>query len=378
MKKFVFGGMILLSATSLVGCGSQIGSSVRQAVTVNQEAKSLVEWENSEANPEALFANWRHDFMVDSTKRESMKEELCKELNELDGQSLTIFENEIRDENNRALVSSCKEELLQKVDAHFDKERETLDVQGHALKAVSSSNNFQFPTNIQKRDTSKGYFAVTGDVVRKEVIITFDDGPNGQYTDAILRAFKEVNAKAIFFHMGKAARANPDIVKRVAADGHSIGTHSTTHACLGSSSACRKTNGRNLTFDEAVAEIKGGHQAVYDAIGWVDPFFRFPYGEASPELKNFLKTNSTGEFFWSIDSNDWRAQTNENLLRTTIAELEKRGRGQVLFHDIQRKTAEIMPQFLRELYNRGYSVVLLQPADMSARYNSKLVKKRLP
>lgn len=378
MKRFVFGGLFVIATTSLVGCGSPVGQNVRDAVKVNQEAQSLVEWENSESNPEALFAKWRHDFMVDSSKRESLQSDICAELGNLDGLSLSIFENELRDENNRALISSCKQELLAKVDAHFDEERTTMAVPGHALKPLNSRNNFQFPDNVQKRDTSNGYFAVTGDVVRKEVVLTFDDGPNGIYTDAILKALKEVNAKAIFFHMGKAVRANPEVVKRVAADGHAVGTHSTTHSCLGSSRACRSTNGRNLSFDEAVVEIKGGHQAVYDVLGWVDPFFRFPYGETSPELKNFLKGNSVGEFFWAIDSNDWKAQTNENLLKTTLQAIDARGRGIVLFHDIQRRTAEIMPQFLRELYTRGYSIVLLQPADPSARYNSKLVKKRLP
>lgn len=376
MKSLVFGGILILSVTSMVGCGSQIGSSVRQAVSDNQSAGSLIEWESSEANPEALFAKWRHDFMVDSSKRESMKSELCEELKALPAQDLTLFENEIREVNNRTLVSDCKDELLAQVDAHYDEQREAMIVQGHALKAVQSKNSFRFPDNVQKRDMSNGYMAVTGDVARKEIVLTFDDGPVGQYTDAILRALKEVNAKAMFFHAGKSVRANPEVLKRVAADGHIVGSHSTTHACLGSSKACYVQNGnRNLTFDEAVAEIRGGHQAIFNVLGWVDPVFRFPYGETSRELKNFLKAKSAGEFAWNIDSEDWRSQSNEQLLNRVLSKVDAAGRGIVLFHDIQRRTAEIMPQFLREVYNRGYSIVLLTPADASARYNSKLVKR---
>lgn len=378
MKKLLVSGFAFLAVSSLVGCGSQVGQNVQQAVVDNQNAQSLLEWEQSKANPEVLFAQWRQEFMMDSSEREKLKSDLCAELSSLDGQSLTIFENEINDVNNRALVSSCKEELAEKLDAYHASERSTLAVAVDALSEVRSKNNFQFPTNIQKRDTSSGYFAVTGDVARKEVIISFDDGPSDLYTESILRSLKEVNAKVIFFHMGKNVRLNPEIVKKVAADGHAVGTHSMTHACLGTSSACRKTNGKVFSFDEAVAEIKGGHQAVYDVLGWVDPFFRFPYGESSPELKNFLRNNSAGEFYWSIDSEDWKAQPNETMLKKTLAQLDARGRGMVLFHDIQRKTAEIMPQFLRELYNRGYSVVLLQSSDASARYNSKLVRKKLP
>ncbi len=378
MKNLLVSGMIVLAAGSLVGCGSSIGRSVQQAVSDNQNAQSLLEWEKSDSNPEVLFSKWQQDFMMDSSQRENLKKDLCGELTVLDGQSLTIFENEIRHENNRALLSSCKDDLLSKIETHYALERRQLSVPVNALKASASGNNFQFQPNVQKRDTSNGYFAVFGDVARKEVILTFDDGPSGEYTASILRSLKEVNAKAIFFHMAKNVRANPDAVKQVAADGHAIGSHSITHTCLGTSNACRRKNGRILTFDEAVAEIKGGHQAIHDILGWVDPFFRFPYGETSVELKNYLKMNSTGEFFWSIDSEDWKAQPNETMLRNTLARLDEKGRGIVLFHDIQRRTAEVMPQFLRELYTRGYSVVLLQSADPMARYNSKLVKKRIP
>lgn len=378
MKKLL-AGISLIAASSLIGCGNNtVSKNIQQSVTDNQNAQSLMEWEQSKANPEILFANWRKDFMVDSSQREKLQKDICEELANLDALSLTIFENEIRDQNNRALIIPCKGELISKLESHYIKERSTMQVAVNATKTWASGNNFQFPSNVQKRDTSNGYFAVTGDVARKEVVLTFDDGPSGEYTESILRSLKEVNAKVIFFHMGKNVRLNPDVVKKVAADGHSIGSHSITHACLGTSNNCRKTNGRVFTFDEAVAEIKGGHQAVYDVLGWVDPFFRFPYGESSNELKNYLKMNSTGEFYWSIDSEDWKAQTNENMLKNTLAQLDARGRGIVLFHDIQRKTAEVLPQFLREIYNRGYSVVLLQPADLSVRYNSKLVRKPQP
>lgn len=378
MKKLLFCGGLLLASSTLIGCGSSVGQSVQQAVVENQSAESLLQWESSGSNPEVLFSKWREEYLHSETERENLQAEICKELATLEPQNLTLFENEINSKENEVLVGKCKGDLQNRLEAYYEKERSRFAVSVNALLPQASRNNFQFQPNVQKRDTENGYFAVTGDVARKEVIITFDDGPSGLYTESILRSLREVNAKAIFFHMGKNVRANPEIVKKVAADGHAIGSHSITHACLGTSRACEKTNGTKLTFDEAVAEVRGGHQAVYDVLGWVDPFFRFPYGEASPELKSFLKSKSTAEFFWSIDSEDWKAQSNENLLRNTLAQIEARGRGIVLFHDIQRKTAEIMPQFLRELYSRGYSIVLLQAADPAARYNSKLVKKTLP
>lgn len=367
----------MLFAATLVGCGKSTQGLVTDSVQSNQDAATLGDWESSESHPEVLFSRWREE-AKDPSKAVSLKTEICEALGKLDGQSLTVFEEEIGKAENKELISGCRKDLRDQLNAYYADQRSRLPGTVDARVKTSSQNQFRFPDNVQVRDFSNGYYAVSGDVAKKEVILTFDDGPSGAYTPSILRSLKEVNAKAMFFHLGKSVRANPEIVKQVAAGGHSVGSHSVTHRCLGTRDICARNNGRLLTFDEAVDEIKGGHQAIYDVLGWVDPTFRFPFGETSPELRNFLKSNSVGEFYWSIDSEDWKAQSNEDMLRNTLAQIDQRGRGIVLFHDIQRKTAETLPAFLSELYKRGYSVVVLKPADPSARYNSKLVKKKLP
>lgn len=377
MNAKVLAGLSILTATALVACSNGgVDHSIHQAVADNKNAKTLIEWEKSNSHPELLFEQWRKDAATSADKKASLQEQVCKELLALDGEAISLFDNEIHASENAVVIEKCKTQLLEKIEEYYVSQRPAKQVQD-ATQTLQRAN-FQFPANVQKRDTTNGYYAVSGDVARKEVILTFDDGPSERYTESILQSLRAVNAKAIFFSLAKSVRANPEILKKAAADGHSIGSHSITHACLGTSRACQKTNGQVLSFDQAAAEIRGGHQAVYDTLGWVDPFFRFPYGESSPELKNFLKANSAGEFFWSIDSEDWKAQTNEKLIANTLAQIEARGRGIVLFHDIQRRTAEVLPQFLSELYSRGYSVVLLQPADLNIRYNSKLVKKKLP
>jgi peptidoglycan/xylan/chitin deacetylase (PgdA/CDA1 family) len=368
-----------LTVGALVGCGQSTQTQINDSVKDNKGAQSLAEWEGSPAHPEVLFAEWREQAAKDADKAATLETEICATLTGLEGEALTVFEEEINSSENQDLVKSCKTDLRDQLDAYYADQRSKLDVAVNANVRVGSKNQFKFPENIQYRDMSNGYFAVTGDVAPKEIVLTFDDGPNGVYTPSILRSLKEVNAKAVFFALGKAVRANPEALKMVAADGHTVGSHSVTHKCIGTRPNCKGSNGgRVMTFAEASAEVRGGHQAVYDTLGFVDPFFRFPFGESSPELKNYLKESSTGEFYWSIDSNDWKAQSNEEMMRNTLEQIDKRGRGIVLFHDIQRKTAETLPAFLRELYSRGYTVVLLKASDANARYNSKLVKKKLP
>ncbi|WP_413580400.1 polysaccharide deacetylase family protein [Bdellovibrio sp. HCB288] len=377
MKQLCVRSAMVLGVTALTACGSGISEQIQETITVNKNATSLAEWDASPANPEHLFKSWRSE-NTDIKSQEKFSAQLCAKLKDLDGLSLTIFENEIREDINQALVKSCRKDLMAQLERHYTAERATLKVRVNALTTDPSGNSFQFPTNTQYRDVSKGYFARAGDVAPKEIVITFDDGPNDVYTRSVLRTLKEVNAKAHFFQLGKNVRQNPEVVKIAAADGHAMGSHSVTHSCLATTANCERMMYKTLSFTEAVAEIKGGHQAVFDTLGYVEPFFRFPYGEVDPELRNYLNANSVAEFNWNIDSEDWKAQTNEQLLKFTLETIEKKGRGILLMHDIHRRTAEVLPQLLAELYNRGYSIVLLQPTDAAARFNSKLVKKPVP
>lgn len=354
-------GLMSVLLLGLVGCGNnKVSQELKNSVQANQMASNLMAWETSSAHPESLFNNWRAEAASDPSQKEKIADEICEQLPQLDGQSLTVFEHEIANPENRDLLAECQELLQNNLENYYTTQRAGTDL---------SANNFRFEKTVLKRDLSNGYYAVTADVGPKEVILTFDDGPSGAYTETILSALRQVEAKAIFFALGKAVRANPNILKKVAADGHAIGSHSVTHPCMG----CGKVG-----YESAIAEIRGGHQAIYDTLGWVDPFFRFPYGSATPALKSFLRQNQVAEFFWAVDTEDWKAQSNETLIRNTMQRLNARGRGILLFHDIQRKTAEIMPQLLRELYRNGYKIVLLESSNPEARYNSSLVRQNRP
>lgn len=379
MRQFFLSGMCVVGFSMLIGCGSKIDGQIQQSVQANLDARNIAEWETSAAHPQALFQEWRGDAEKSLDEKVKTVKAVCEQLIKLDGVALTIFEKEIRDTENADLLDGCKDDLLQKINEHFFAERKSLNVKADVANATPSANSFKFPEVVAKRDYSNGYLVYSGDVGKKELVLSFDDGPSAQYTRSILQSLKEVNAKAHFFELGKSVRANPELTKMVAANGHMVGSHTVSHRCIGNFKECGKSNGgRQLSFESAVAEIKGGHQAIFDVLGFVDPIFRFPYGASSAQLREFLKENSTGEYFWSIDSEDWRAQSNEHLLKNTLAQIDARGRGVVLFHDIQRRTAEIMPQFLKEVYSRGYTTVLLQPMDSNAKYNSKLVKRKLP
>ena len=139
----------------------------------------------------------------------------------------------------------------------------------------------------------------------------------------------------MFFPVGKHAMWHPEILKQVAAGGHTIGSHTWSHA-----------NFSKLNFDQAKEEFEKGASAVRAALG--EPgasFFRFPGLRNPPEMLTYLGTRNFGIFSIDVDSFDFRTSKPEKVTDSVMSKLKKRGKGVVLLHDFQRSTSLALPRF---------------------------------
>jgi len=208
----------------------------------------------------------------------------------------------------------------------------------------------------------------------KEVVLTFDDGP-WPTTPAVLKALAAECVRAIFFPIGKHATYYPEILKQVAAGGHSIGSHTWSHKDL---SAIKSP-------DEAKAEIEKAVSAVKWALGdqgQAAPFFRFPALRHPPEMVTYLGTRNIAIFSTDMDSFDFKMRKPEQVVKSIMAKLQKHGKGIVLMHDFQKATSEAVPQLLAELKAGGYKIVHMKPRSAVTslpQYDEELVKEaKLP
>jgi peptidoglycan-N-acetylglucosamine deacetylase len=203
----------------------------------------------------------------------------------------------------------------------------------------------------------------------KEIVLTFDDGPWPGNTPAVLKALADECTKAVFFSIGKHATYHPEILKQVLAAGHTVGTHTWSHANL---------NSKKLTEQLVKDEIEKGNSAVKFALGAApSPFFRFPELQHNPAAMAYLGTRNIAMFSCDLDSFDFRAKNAEQIITTVMTKLDKQGKGIILMHDFQKHTAEAMPELLRRLKAGGYKVVLMKPkAPMQtlAEYDEALIK----
>jgi len=184
----------------------------------------------------------------------------------------------------------------------------------------------------------------------KEVVLTFDDGPQKYATEAVLKALADECVKATFFSIGKMALGYPEIIREVAKAGHTIGTHTWSHKAIA----------KAKTFEEGRAEIERGISGVHRAVGGpIAPFFRFPTLVDTQEAVAYLGKRNIAMFSTDIDSNDYRPQTVDHLAKSVVAKLEKRGKGIILMHDIHKRTAQALPIILAQIKAKGFKIVHL-------------------
>ena len=213
------------------------------------------------------------------------------------------------------------------------------------------------------------HFPSTLPLQRKELVLTFDDGPWPATTPKVLDALKHECVRATFFLLGRNVEAHPEIARRELAEGHSIGHHTYSHPLLD-----------HMPPAKAEAEINRGiaedEFAVYGQrrTDPITPFFRFPGFASNRALLDRMQARGIVVFGADVWASDWLPMTPDQELRLILGRIEQVGSGIVLFHDTKAQTAQMLPAFLRELKRRGYRIVHVVPAASRAhRINASVV-----
>ena len=195
-----------------------------------------------------------------------------------------------------------------------------------------------------------------GATKKKYIALTFDDGPDAQYTPAILDILRRYQVPATFFIIGFNGELHGDLLHQIVTDGHEIGNHTFTHPNVGMIS--QKQLGLEINATERLIESRLGLRAV---------LFRPPYAEdIEPEtpdqVKPLLFTSDRGYYTigMQIDPSDWQNPGVEQIVQRTITSAEQ-GEGKVvLLHDgggERSQTVAALPQIIESLQTRGFTLV---------------------
>jgi peptidoglycan/xylan/chitin deacetylase (PgdA/CDA1 family) len=202
-----------------------------------------------------------------------------------------------------------------------------------------------------------GMIPAKGGLAAGFIALTIDDGPTATNSKMILKTLNDYGVNATFFHIGSRVEKNPLLSKLVMDQGQIVGSHTMHHAYL-----------NKLSEKDAEKEILTGHAAVNQACGKVFPFFRFPYGESTPELLDFIKAQNLTAFSWNMCAYDWKFEEEyygEDLRRLyagIVKEIDREGRGIILMHD-RTCTALVLPDILDYLKIKKITLVQFLPVE---------------
>jgi peptidoglycan/xylan/chitin deacetylase (PgdA/CDA1 family) len=184
------------------------------------------------------------------------------------------------------------------------------------------------------------------------IYLTFDDGPDPDFTPRILDALGEADMRATFFTIGEQARRSPELVRRAAAEGHEIANHSFSHRhpWLMGSRAARQ-------------EVRQGAEVLRDVLGRAPRYFRPPHGRMRACMSDEAQASGQAVVLWDVSAIDWGPLGKAPRIAQRLARIEPNDI--VLMHDGRNEhnrpdeLLKVLPQLLCAFRDRGWKSVSL-------------------
>ena len=180
-----------------------------------------------------------------------------------------------------------------------------------------------------------------------KIALTFDDGPDGKITDEILDILDEYGIKATFFVIGKNCEEHPEILERIANNGHEIGNHTYSHPHL-----------TGLNRSRLSQELRKTEEIVFNITGTKTNLFRPPEGVYSELIAQTCDSLGYRAILWSVDTTDWRSPDADKIVGTV---LDNASPGVIILcHDYiagKSNTPAALRKFIPCLIEQGYVFV---------------------
>ncbi len=191
---------------------------------------------------------------------------------------------------------------------------------------------------------------------KKEVFLTFDDGPIPEVTPWVLDTLKKYHAKATFFCIGDNVRKHPDVFRRVLEEGHSIGNHTFNHL-----SGWKTKAG---TYIENVALADKEINTILNKTSQTEkqgPLFRPPYGRLTSKQSKLLRDSGYKIIMWDVLSGDFDVKISEEKCYKNVYENLELG-SIVVFHDSLKAEKHLrycLPKLLEFITERGWNAAAI-------------------
>lgn len=189
------------------------------------------------------------------------------------------------------------------------------------------------------------------------VAITYDDGP-GAETNRLLDKLKAKNAHASFMVLAPSAEQHPELLKRMKAEGHTIGNHTKSHRQL-----------NTLSYEQVSQEIDAGNAAIKKATGQGTRWVRPPYGATNATVDQVTRDKGVSQALWDVDTVDWKDRNSDHVCSSAVQ--GARAGSIILMHDIHPTTVDAADCVIDGLRAKG-----LEPVSLDRLLRTPVAGKR--
>lgn len=184
-----------------------------------------------------------------------------------------------------------------------------------------------------------------GNTGTKAVAITVNVDWGEEFIPAMLEQFKKNNALVTFFVTGRWAEKNPELLKQMAAAGHSIQNHGYKHVHF-----------NQLSPTEVTSEIKKAEDIIFGITGTRSTYFASPYGEYNPQLTRAVNSINYQQIMWSADTIDWQRPDPATIVNRVIKKVHNDAI--ILMHPTE-PTVKALPEMLKQLKEQNYQMITI-------------------
>lgn len=186
---------------------------------------------------------------------------------------------------------------------------------------------------------------------RREVMLTFDDGPKEKLTDELLSVLSEHDVKATFFLLGVNVAKYPDLVKKIAADGHLLGNHAHTHKPL-----------QGMVYDDILTEVQVCNALIEKLTGERPSFIRPPHGRLDSNVIKAFEEEGMTLVFWKNNPGDFLGDPGPVLAKKVLT--ARRNGDIILLHMGLQNVIDALPEIIKSYKEAGFRFVTADQAEV--------------
>lgn len=342
-RRIPLGGILLMILVAVL-LVVMVGSSIHTRSKDRQQEDTIFQLQTEVSKLQSGSEKTLEQLQAELDELKSANDEL-----QSSNEALQSANDELQSANDelQGTVEQQQTTIQEQEDTITDQKETIQEQQGKIDKQEDTISDLREQIALRETDPGEPLLPTMGPFDdyegQKIVALTFDDGP-GPYTERLLNELADRGARATFFVLGTRVDSYPNLIRRMAAEGHVIGNHSNAHNML-----------HRMNLSGVRNEMGKCADKILKILGYRPCVMRCPGGNSSDTVKQYAQEAGIPIINWGVDTRDWESRNKEAILK--VAKQNIKDGSIVLLHDIHKVSVDATIELMDWLIEEGYTMV---------------------